>query len=195
MDQELGLSDLEEHQKSEETSCRCPLMCLNLDWFIVQCLVYIIIWLKFNGICSFSPALFHHLSHPFYVLLPIVHIHFCCLRICRRFRIRITQQTLYRCQNRRNIINRAPLILQNIEADISVVVNIWVVNLGLEGHFGRLVGIGLWKDHWELKCAALPICVFWAINDGLPFHKIVFMWRGSDPGVGWVTGEFFEITH
>lgn len=63
------------------------------------------------------------------------------------------------CENGGNIINGAPLVLQNIEADCTISVNIGVKHLGDKLHFWRLVRVVLGEAELELEGATFPRCV------------------------------------
>ena len=55
--------------------------------------------------------------------------------------VRIGKQAANAKQDLANRQRRRPLVSQNVEADAPVRVDIRVVDLGLEGHLGRLEGV------------------------------------------------------
>ncbi len=58
-------------------------------------------------------------------------------------RIRIIQQALHARQDCRDVISRAPSILQDIEAELSVVIDVWVEHLAHEPDRGGFIGVGV----------------------------------------------------
>ncbi len=82
---------------------------------------------------------------------------------------------LNRGEDGRNVIDRTPLILQNVEADAAVGIHVWVKALGHKLHLGRLVRVVLGKGHFQLERGALP-------------RRVV----GAGRAVGSVVGTGFE---
>lgn len=65
------------------------------------------------------------------------------------------QQTLDTGQDRRNIVSRAPAVLENVQAELAIRVDIRVEHFAEEFHSRGLVGIGLVKRKEQLERAVL----------------------------------------
>ena len=61
----------------------------------------------------------------------------------RIIRIRISQQWANREENFRNCKSRAPLVLQNVQANVAIWIDVWMINatIGCEGNFRWFEGI------------------------------------------------------
>lgn len=70
--------------------------------------------------CCIRPAALDDGGHSLVVLPPVVYVHSSRLRVGRRVGIRVAQQRLDGCEHRRHIVNRAPVVLQDVEADAAV---------------------------------------------------------------------------
>lgn len=74
-------------------------------------------------------------------------------------------------QDSRDIVRRAPSILQYIEAEFAGAVDVWVEHLGDEFDAGGFVGVLFFEVHDEAEGAVFEGGVCWADDDGVPFGK------------------------
>ncbi len=77
----------------------------------------------------------------------------------------IAKQGLYRRQHGGDVVDGAPVALQDVEADAAVVVHVGVEQFGDELHERGLVRVVLAEVEHELEGAALPGCFFRAVAD------------------------------
>lgn len=92
----------------------------------------------------------------------------------------LPQQTLQAQQYALHVVDRAPLVLQNVQAYPPTEIEIWVVDGCLEQHYRR----GIWIVRWELEGKLEGQAGVWCIcgaNDGArPIEEI--FWRGGEGG-------------
>lgn len=69
------------------------------------------------------PTLLDDLAHAAVVLAPVLLEQTRGLRVSRRVRVRIAQQRLDGREDRRDVVDRGPLVLQNVQADLTVIVD------------------------------------------------------------------------
>lgn len=63
----------------------------------------------------------------------------------------------------------APLIIEDIQTDIPILVDIGMEHFCLEDHLGRLVRVVLREVHFEDEDAALPGCIGRPVDYCVPF--------------------------
>lgn len=69
-----------------------------------------------------------------------------------------------------------PLRSQNVQADASIAVDIWMIYTSRKRHFWRLKRIVCWKVDCQEEHSAL-IWRFWrSHNSGLPMEKVITNW-------------------
>lgn len=119
-----------------------------------------------------DPTLFDNFPHASIVFATIFIVKSGGFGIGRRSRIGIAQERLDGRQYGRNIINRGPLILQNIQADLSVIVNVRMEHLGQESDLRCLVRIIFREFEHEFEGSTLPRSIVRSKNDGLPQHNV-----------------------
>lgn len=74
-------------------------------------------------------------------------------------RIRVIQQTLHTRQDRRDIISRAPAILQDIQTQFAIGVDVGVEHLGDEADRGGFGRVGVGECEGEAEGAVFEGCV------------------------------------
>lgn len=109
--------------------------------------------LHFRFLFRIQPALLHRRLHSSHILLHILPIKLCGFRISWAIRVRVMQQTLYRCQDRGDIIRRGPSILEDVQTELAVGVYIRVEHPGKELDSRGLVGVGFVKGKKEFESA------------------------------------------
>lgn len=127
-----------------------------------------------------------------FVFTLIVVVNACGLTVSRRIRVRICQQRTDRCQYCPNIKDRAPLILEDIQTNSTVIINIRV-----EYFWNKL---NLWRPCWiliiELKCefkeTTFPNGAFGSFNIGCPIIDVILAWGSIDSWIN-LTTEFLKI--
>ena len=72
-----------------------------------------------------------------------------------------------------NVVDGTPLVLEDVQTDLPVVVDVGVEHFGQEADVGGLVGVVLGEFQDQLERAALPRGVVGAEDDGLPHHNVV----------------------
>ncbi|KAL7533873.1 hypothetical protein ACHAWF_004648 [Thalassiosira exigua] len=130
------------------------------------------------------PALLHDLPDPPIVLPPILVVQPARFRIRRTGRVRIAQQALDARQDRRDVVDGTPLVLQYVQTDLPVVVDVGVEHLRQEADRGGLVGVVFGELQDELEGPALPGGVVGAEDDGLPEHDVGVHGGAGDAGGG-----------
>ena len=127
-----------------------------------------------------DPALLHNIPHPSVVLPSILVVEAAGLGVGRTGGVGIAQQALDAGEDGRDVVDGTPLVLQDVEADLAVVVDVGVEHLGEEADVGGLVGVVLGEFQDELERPALPRGVVGAEDDGLPHHDVVVHRRSGD---------------
>lgn len=94
------------------------------------------------------------------------------LRIGRRGGIGIAQQGLDAGQYGGYVVNRRPLVLQNIQADLSVIVDVGMEHFCEKPNLRCLIGIVLRKLEHQFEGSPLPRRVVGPKDDGLPQHDV-----------------------
>jgi len=121
----------------------------------------------------FGPASFHHVLDATVVLPPVLAVQPTSLGVRGTGRIGIAQQALDARQDRRNIVDRTPVVLQDVETDLSVAVNVGVEHFGDELHGGGPVRIRFGELQDQAEGPALPGRVIRSKNTRLPREDIV----------------------
>lgn len=67
-----------------------------------------------------GPGFFNDCLYTLIVLASILLEKARRFRICRRVRIRVAQEALNRCQHRRDVVDRAPIVLEKVQTDAPV---------------------------------------------------------------------------
>lgn len=75
--------------------------------------------------------------------------------VSRRLLVRLTQQALQAEQNTRYVVDGAPLVLEDVEADAAGEVDIGVVDRSLEQDCGGRVWVVVGECEGEFQCEAL----------------------------------------
>ena len=142
-----------------------------------------------------DPALLDNLPHPPVVLPPILVVKPAGLGVGRTGGVGIAQQTLDAGEDGGNVVDGTPLILEDVEADLPVVVDVGVEHFGEESDVRGLVGVVLGELQDQLERSALPRGVVGTEDDGLPHHNVVVHRCAGDSrgGIileagGWVVG-------
>ena len=117
------------------------------------------------------------------------------LIICWTFIIWIRQQLLYRNEYALNVINWAPIVLEDVETYIAVVVNIWMENLCHKLNLRGFVGILIAKVHPQLKHSTFPLCVLRPKYDSSPLEYGIVIRDGCDGLVSCFILNLFEVFH
>ena len=120
-----------------------------------------------------DPALLDNLPHPPVVLPPIFVVKPAGLGVGRTGGVGIAQQTLDAGEDGGNVVDGTPLVLEDVQADLPVVVDVGVEHFGEEPDVRGLVGVVLGELQDQLERSALPRGVVGAEDDGLPHHNVV----------------------
>ena len=91
---------------------------------------------KRQAVSFLVPTQLDALDNAAVVLAPILLKQLCGLDIRRRVGIRVRQQRLNRRENCGYVIDRRPLVLQNVETDAAIAVHVRVEALGDELYLG-----------------------------------------------------------
>ena len=100
--------------------------------------------------------------------------------------VRLAQQTLQTQQHCANVVDRTPLILQNIQTDSAREVDVRVIDRCLEQHSGRRVWVVVGELHRQLEDEAGVGCVGRAVDSRRP---------ECDVGVGGKCGDAWRGLH
>ena len=84
-----------------------------------------------------------------------VKIHLCCIGVERRVIVGLAQQGLDGQQHSAHTVGSAPLLLQNIQADVAVLVHIWVEARCFKPHGGRLEWVVCMHAHIQSAATCL----------------------------------------
>jgi hypothetical protein len=97
--------------------------------------------------------------------------------------IRLPQQTLQTQQHALHIVDRTPLVLQDVQADSATEIDVWVVDGCLEEDSGWRVRVVWWEGEGELEGEA-RVGRFCGTDDGRgPMHEVaVGVGEGGDTG-------------
>ena len=98
--------------------------------------------------------------------------------------VRLAQQALQAQQQGANVVNGAPLVLEDVEADAPAEVDVGVVDGRLEEHGGRAVGVVVCELHGQLEDEARVGCVGGAVDGGRPQGDVGVGREGGDAGCG-----------
>jgi len=120
-----------------------------------------------------GPTLFHHLPDSTIVLSSVLAIQPTCLCVRGTSWIRITQEALNTCKYRRNIIYWAPVILKDIKAYLSIIIDVGVEHFGNKLDGGGLVRVRFREFQYQLKGSTFPWSVVRSKNNCLPVKDII----------------------
>ena len=109
------------------------------------------------------------------VLFGVLSVERGCFGVCRAVAIWIVEERLERNQNSERIVCREPFRLQDVEANVSISVNIGMKHLGLKLNLRWRGGVVVREFEFQHKRAALPSRSSWSVNHRGPFLKIVIM--------------------
>lgn len=98
--------------------------------------------------------------------------------------IRLSQQTLQTQQHRRDIVNRTPLILQDIQTDPAREVDVRVVDGCFEEYRGRAVRVRVCEFHAEFEHEGRVGRVGGAVDGGRPERHVFVVGEGGYAGCG-----------
>lgn len=136
---------------------------------------------KFSPLRIIDPALLYNLLDTSIVFSLILREQTSCLRICWGVGIWVRQEGLDGRQNGCNIVDRTPLVLQNVKADAAICIDVRMEHFCDEAHCGRLA----WVVFCELKCqlegSSFPGRIIGPEDDGAPKHDVVVLRRSLDP--------------
>lgn len=96
--------------------------------------------------------------------------------------IRCAEQRLNRQQHGADLQRRAPLVLENVEADAPQPVNVWVIDTCDEAHLRRRHRVVLRQEELQLEEAALERGVLRAGDDDVKVACVVLVGHGADAG-------------
>lgn len=96
--------------------------------------------------------------------------------------VRLTQQTLQAQQHTLYIVNCAPLLLEDVQADASGEVDVGMVDRSLEQHGGRSVRIVGREYEAQLEVQARVGCFGGSGNRGSPGEHVAVVRKGGDAG-------------
>lgn len=82
--------------------------------------------------------------------------HLCGRHVGRRVGIGVAEQRTYGNENASDIVGRAPFVVQNVQTNISVVIDIWMEHSRLEDNTGGLVRVIFCEFDLEEEDAAFP---------------------------------------
>mmetsp|Transcript_16787 Transcript_16787/g.63884 ORF Transcript_16787/g.63884 Transcript_16787/m.63884 type:complete len:228 (+) Transcript_16787:481-1164(+) len=119
------------------------------------------------------PRLLYYFPHATHILSAVLLVQPGGLGVCGGAGVWVTEQRLDRREDRTDIVDWGPLILQNVQADQAIVVDVGVEHLREEPHGGRLVGILLRELHRQLESATFPWRFLWAEDEGLPQQDVL----------------------
>jgi len=118
------------------------------------------------------PRKLHDFPHAAVVFTPVLVVQSARLRVRRRGGIGIAQQRLDAGQYGGYVVDRGPLVLQNIQANLPVVVNVRMEHLRQKSNLRRLVGVVFREFQHEFEGSTLPRRVVGTEDDGLPHHDV-----------------------
>lgn len=99
--------------------------------------------------------------------------------------IRLSEQTLQAQQHGLHVVDGAPLVLEDVEADAAAKIDVGMVYGCLEEDCGSRVGIVWWEGERELERQARVRCLCWADDSGGPVHQVAIgIGEGGDAGRG-----------
>lgn len=98
--------------------------------------------------------------------------------------VRLAQQALQAQQHSADVVDRAPLVLQNVQADPAREVDVGVVDGCLEQHCGRRVWVVVRELHGQLEDQASVRCVGGAVDGRGPQCDVGVGREGGDAGRG-----------
>jgi hypothetical protein len=98
--------------------------------------------------------------------------------------VRLAQQTLQTQQHSANVVDRTPLVLQDIQADPAREVDVGVVDGCLEQHRGRRVWVVVGELHGQLEDQAGVRCIGRTVDSCGPERDVGIGWEGGNAGCG-----------
>lgn len=118
------------------------------------------------------PRLFHNLSNSSVVFTPVFVVQPTSLRIGWWGGIWIAQQRLNTGQYSRYVINGRPLVLQDIQTDLTIVVDVRMEHFCQKSNLWRLVRIIFRKLEHQFEGSTLPWRVVGSKDNSLPHHNV-----------------------
>lgn len=99
-------------------------------------------------------------EHQTIVFVSLVEEEFGSERIGRRLRVWIAQKTLDARQDRRDVVHGTPLVLKNVDANPTILVDVWMKETRQKAHLRRRGRILFCKGDYQVEGPALPYSVF-----------------------------------
>lgn len=96
----------------------------------------------------------------------------------------LSQQALQAQQHSRDVVDGAPLVLENVQTDPAREVDVGVIDRRLEEHGWRAVGVVGGELHGQLEDEAIVGGVGGAIDGGGPDGHVLVVGEGGDTGRG-----------
>ena len=90
-----------------------------------------------------NPALLNDLSNPPIVLSSILAVKPAGLRVGGAARVGVAEEALHAGEDGGYVVYRGPLVLKDVQADLTVIVDVGVEHFCQEPHRGGLVGVVL----------------------------------------------------
>ena len=94
--------------------------------------------------------------------------------------IRFAKQALQAQQNALDVVDGAPLVLENVKAYAAGEVNVGMIDGGSEDHGRRGIGIVVWEGEAELEGQAGVGGVCRTDNGGSPVEQVPVVWESAD---------------
>ena len=102
------------------------------------------------------------------------------LAVQRAVVVGLSQQTLDREQNRRDVVDSRPLFLQNVQANVPVLVDVGVENGGLKANGRRTEGVIRGEVEGHLEGKILVGGVLHSFDGARPVEEVVGAGEGRD---------------
>jgi len=88
-------------------------------------------------------------------------------------------QNLNWCENCSNVVDGAPLVLQDIQANASISINVWMKHPWNKPNNRGFVRIILGEVKSQLESTSIPWSVLRSKDESIPMHDIVILWSST----------------
>lgn len=113
-------------------------------------------------------------------VLDLVGPHLGGLRIQRAVVVGLAEQRLDRQQDRPDVVQRRPLVLQDVQADGPAEIHVRVEARREKFHIRSRVRVGIGKLQQQLVLLALVHGVLWTADGSDPFEEVLTLGEGRD---------------
>ena len=140
-------------------------------------------------------TLFDSLSHTRTVLLVILSEQLRCFCVSWTIRVWIIKKGLNRHQYTNHVVDWTPFVLQNVHANVPVIVNVRVEHFGEKLYLGGLAWVVFSEVKFQRKNSTFPDAVVGSKNHSFPFEQRIACWSRLEGVSSVVLLHFLQILH